>query len=277
MKRTMQFSVLTLFPELIHQGCSHGVIGQAVRDAKIRVDTINPRQFTTDVHHSVDDRPFGGGDGMVMLPEPLEAAVHAAQAITGPQARKIYLSARGHRFTDRLARELASGRNIILLCGRYGGVDQRLIEAERFEEVSLGDYVLSGGELGALVLIDAVGRHIPGVLGNAASSEDESFANGLLEYPQFTRPRSWRGLEVPGILLGGNHAKIRQWREHIALLATAQNRPDLLIEVTTAEAKSALRLLGELSEEECAACGLHDREAIRVHLLACVRESEAMR
>ncbi|MCM2282033.1 MAG: tRNA (guanosine(37)-N1)-methyltransferase TrmD [Bdellovibrionaceae bacterium] len=262
----MRFTVLTLFPEMVLQGCSHGVVGQAVHDGKIRVETLNPRDWTTDVHHTVDDRPFGGGDGMVMLPGPLESAVAKAVSGCSVPPRKIYLSARGRPFTDQLARELVASPEVILLCGRYGGVDQRLLEAEEFEEVSIGDYVLSGGELAALVLIDAVGRHVPGVLGNALSAENESFAVGLLEHPQFTRPRQWRDLEVPEILLGGNHAKIRQWRHHLAILITAQTRPELLANLSVREVREALARLDQLAESVRRATGLKDVEGIRLRL-----------
>lgn len=263
----MRFQVLSLFPEMIAQGCSYGVVGQAIKDGKIAVETINPRDYTSDVHRSVDDRPFGGGDGMVMLPEPLDAATKAATERAGPGARKIYLSARGKPFTDRVSRDLSEAKEVILLCGRYGGVDQRFLEVEGFEETTIGDYVLSGGELAALVLIDATSRHRPGVLGNSVSSFDESFSEGLLEHPQFTRPREWKGFEVPEVLLSGNHAKIREWRKHLAVLLTAQTRPELLSGLPAAEIDAALTAIPILSERELRASGLKDVEDIKRRLL----------
>ncbi len=268
----MRFHVLTLFPEMIRQGCSHGVVGQAVKDGKIRIETVNPRDFATDVHRSVDDRPFGGGDGMVLLPEPLAAATGKALSAAGGPARKIYLSARGRPFSDAMSRELATVDEVVLLCGRYGGVDQRLIEAEGYEEVSIGDYVLSGGELGALVVIDAVSRHRPGVLGNSASSFDESFAEVLLEHPQYTRPREWLGLEVPVVLLSGNHAKVRDWRRNAAVLLTAQARPELLSDAMSrgvlngSGVRAALEALEALSDGERRAIGLRDPGLVRARL-----------
>lgn len=265
----MRLQVITLFPEMITSACSYGVVGQAWRENKLEIQTINPRDFTEDVHHAVDDRPFGGGDGMVMIPSPLEQAMGAAQARVSEarsgktsRVRKIYLSARGRPFGDKVARELAQEEELILLCGRYGGVDQRVIEALFDEELSIGDYILSGGEIAALTVIDAVGRLLPGVLGNERSPHEESFSQGLLEYPQFTRPRSWRDWDVPAVLLGGNHAQIEEWRLGISLALTAERRPDLLRArgVTALDVRRAERALNVLSPAEKRSCGIRAAE-----------------
>lgn len=269
----MRFHVITLFPDLITAALKEGVVGQAIASGKIEIKTYNPRKWTSDVHHSVDDRPFGGGDGMVMLPEPLDAAMSAVSSeVGGAGARNIYLSARGRPFNDAWARELAEtdGPDLVLLCGRYGGVDQRLLEKHRFEELTLGDFVLSGGEFAALAVIDAVGRLQPGVLGNAVSSKEESFANGWLEYPQFTRPREWGELIVPEILFSGHHAKIQTWRGQLSLICTAEQRPDLLRAKPPSpfEARAALQLLSSMTPDEAEACGIRDARAAQV----CLKE-----
>lgn len=232
----MNIRIITLFPELIHQITSHGVLGQAVEKKLIYIETLNPRQFTQDVHKSVDDRPFGGGDGMIMMVEPLHQAMQSLEkkslansAGQSPlkKTRKIYLSPQGKRLTDTLVKELSQEGNIILLCGRYGGVDQRFLNEHEMEEVSIGDYVLSGGELAAGVLIDAVSRFIPGVLGHGQSAQADSFQEGWLEHPHFTRPREWQGQAIPEILLSGNHRLITEWKKKMGQLVTLQKRPDL--------------------------------------------------
>jgi tRNA (guanine37-N1)-methyltransferase len=266
-EKPMRFHVVTLFPEMILQALSHGVVGQAIQADKLQVEVVNPREFTSDPHRTVDDRPFGGGDGMVMLPDPLEASLRSVEARLpeGRRLRKIYLSARGRVFTDAVARELASQEDeILLLCGRYGGVDQRFIEARMDEELSIGDYVLSGGEIAAMVVIDAVGRLRPGVLGNAASSEEESFADGLLEYPQYTRPRIWNDWAVPAALVSGNHLRIDEWRRDLAVLLTADRRPELLRArgVSEREAVNSLKQLSQMRAEERRACGIRSYEEI---------------
>jgi tRNA (guanine37-N1)-methyltransferase len=232
----MKFEVITLFPEMFEAPLKCGVVGQAAAKKIIQVNTHNPRSYTTDVHKTVDDRPFGGGDGMVMLASPVEQALAAAlktatetETVTAPlRARRIiYLSPQGAPLTHALAHELSSLDELVLICGRYGGIDQRFLSKYVDQEISIGDYVLSGGELAALVLIDAVARFLPGVLGNELSPQEESFANGLLEAPQFTRPREYQGTEVPEVLLSGNHAKISRWRYLVSLLRTRKQRPDL--------------------------------------------------
>jgi tRNA (guanine37-N1)-methyltransferase len=261
----MHFHVITLFPKMITDALSFGVVNQAVQNKKLSISTYDPRTWATDVHRAVDDRPFGGGDGMVMLPEALSPALeNLKKNLKSSNAKFIYLSARGTPLTDKYAREIATSEEVVLLCGRYGGVDQRFLETNSFEELSIGDYVLSGGELGALVVIDSVSRHIPGVLGNATSAQEESFANGWLEYPQFTRPREWNSKAVPEILFSGNHAKIAEWRESLSLLATLQTRPELLEKTRPSEKQiqKASALLSAMSEVELDSCGLKNRDLL---------------
>lgn len=220
----LRFDVVTLFPDLIEGAVQHGLLGQALKKDLLQVATVNPRDFTEDRHRTVDDRPFGGGDGMVMLIEPLEKTL--AQ-IAKPSAHVIYLSPQGSVLTDAKARELSTKENVVLICGRYGGIDQRLINHYVDEEISIGDYVLAGGETAALVVIEATSRFVPGVLGHEESPEKDSFAKGLLEEPSFTRPREYLGEEAPEILLSGNHAKILEWKKKVSLLVTLKKRPDL--------------------------------------------------
>lgn len=277
----MHFQFISLFPEMIAESLAAGVVSQAIHAGKITYGITNPRQFATGVHKSVDDRPYGGGDGMIMLPEILDESTRFAEKAMGEKllpAKKIYLSARGRPFTDSYARELAKHNSLILLCGRYGGVDERILTQHDYEELCIGDYVLSGGELAALVVTDAVSRMIPGVLGNAKSTEDESFAQGLLEQPQFTRPAEWNGLQVPGTLMGGNHAEIEKWQQSLAILITAQNRFDLLLRTSTegaAQRKTAINhkaltqalfFLNQLSENDLKVCRIKDRKIIKDRL-----------
>ena len=218
----MKFTVVTILPELIEPALTAGVVGRAKQAGTIAVTCVNPRDFTTDKHRTVDDTPYGGGPGMVMKPEPLLAAI--AQA---GQGHRILLSPSGVPLTQARVKALAQLDHLVLVCGRYEGVDQRVIDAAIDEELSIGDYVLSGGELGALVILDAVARYVPGVLGEAASVDDESFSAGLLEYPQYTRPVELDGRGVPPVLAGGNHAVIAAWRKLQAMQRTATRRPDL--------------------------------------------------
>ena len=221
----MKFTVITILPELIEPALSAGVVGRANQAGTISVTCITPREFTHDKHRTVDDTPYGGGPGMVMKPEPLLAAIASA----GPrgECHRILLSPGGAPLTQARVRELAGLAHLVLVCGRYEGVDQRVIDAAIDEEISLGDYVLSGGELGALVVIDAVARLVPGVLGDQTSADDESFSAGLLEYPQYTRPLELEGRAVPPVLAGGNHAAIAAWRHLQAMQRTAVRRPEL--------------------------------------------------
>jgi tRNA (guanine37-N1)-methyltransferase len=225
---TLHFEVVTLFPELIRAHLEYGVTGRAVERGLLEVGTVDPRGFATDPHRTVDDRPYGGGPGMVMKVEPLRTALRAAAAKLPGGCPVIYLSAQGRPFEQRAAERLAGSPGAVLLAGRYEGVDQRLVEDAVDEEWSIGDYVLSGGELAALVVIDATARLVPGVLGHADSAQQESFADGLLDWPHYTRPETWEGRGVPEVLASGNHATIARWRLKQALGRTWQRRPDLI-------------------------------------------------
>lgn len=220
----MTFKVLTIFPDMLRPMLEASILGRAIREGIIRVELIDIRPYSDRKHKNTDDEPFGGGAGMVMLAQPIVDAVEANPV----KGRRIYLSPRGRTLTQPIVEELAKDEEILLLCGHYEGVDQRALDLVIDEELSIGDYVLTGGELGALVVIDAVSRLIPGVLGRDESSVDESFSSGLLEYPQYTRPREYRGLQVPEVLLNGNHAEINRWRRNEALRITRARRPDLL-------------------------------------------------
>lgn len=224
----MHIALVSLFPQMFDAVAEHGVSGRAVREGRVTLSHSNPRDFTTDVHRTVDDRPYGGGPGMLMKIEPLRQAIAAARRAAGPRARVIYLSPQGRRLDHAVALELAQLPAMILVAGRYEGVDERLVEAEVDEELSIGDFVLSGGELAAMVVMDAVTRQLAGVLGHEDSAQQDSFADGLLDCPHYTRPEHWQGRAVPDVLLGGNHALIRRWRLKQALGRTWQRRPDLL-------------------------------------------------
>jgi len=223
----VKFTVVTILPEIVEPALVAGVVGRAREAGTIEVTTVNPRDFTHDRHRTVDDTPYGGGPGMVMKPEPLLAAIDRAGA-----GHRIYLSPAGKPLTQARVRELAALPHLVLVCGRYEGIDERVIESAIDEEISLGDYVLSGGELGALVIIDAVARYVPGVLGEAASVDEESHSAGLLEYPQYTRPLKLGEREVPAILTSGNHAAIAAWRRQQAIARTARRRPDMFARFT---------------------------------------------
>jgi len=258
----MQFDIITIFPGFFAGIFEHGVVKRAIQTGLLKVAVHDLRQFTHDRHRTVDDRPFGGGEGMVLKPEPLaEAVEHLQVAPRADRARRgetvILLSAQGRRFSQNVARELAQTRRVVLLCGRYEGVDERVSELVADQELSIGDYVLSGGELGAAVILDATMRLLPGVLGNDASSDFESFergaaegAGGLLDHPQYTRPAEFRGLAVPEVLSGGNHEQIRRWRREQALRKTLRNRPDLLQTAELSpEERSFLRTLEVQSKD----------------------------
>ena len=227
----MKIKVLTIFPEMLRPMLEASILGRAIEEGLIEVELIDIRPFSELKHKNTDDYPFGGGPGMVMLAQPIVDAVEACTK-DGFHGKRLYLSQRGRTFDQFMAEELAKDGELLLLCGHYEGVDQRAIDLVIDEEVSIGDYVLTGGELGALVIIDAVSRLIPGVLGSDESSQDESFSSGLLEYPQYTRPREYRGLAVPDVLLSGDHAKITRWRRDRALELTWQRRPEMLKNVT---------------------------------------------
>ena len=252
----MKIKVFTLFPEMLRPMLSESILGRAVSAGLISVELIDIRDYTLDRHRRTDDYPFGGGAGMVMSAQPI---VDAITRNTGPDfhGRRVYLSPRGRTFTQRVAEEFAREDELVLLCGHYEGVDQRALDAVIDEELSIGDYVLTGGELGALVVIDAVARLVPGVLGSDESSEDESFTTGLLEYPQYTRPADFRGAKVPQVLLGGNHADITAWRREQSLALTLKRRPELLDSAPLDDAdRAALARLRRSGEIEAALPGL---------------------
>lgn len=218
--------VITLFPEMFPGSVAHSLAGQALSDGKWVLETVDIRDFARDKHRSVDDTPFGGGPGMVMRPDVVDASIAAAMR-TGPDLPLIFLTPRGRPLNQARVRALAEGAGVVLLCGRFEGVDERVLNAWLPEEVSLGDFVLSGGEPAAVALIDACVRLLPGVLGDPESLAEESFERGLLEYPHYTRPRAWRGHDVPEVLLSGNHGLIEAWRRRQAERITRQRRPDL--------------------------------------------------
>ena len=224
----MWVGVVTLFPEMFQAITEYGVTGRAVKNGLISLDYWNPRDFTQDKHRTVDDRPYGGGPGMLMKVQPLRDAIQAAKAAAGGQARVIYLSPQGRKLDQAGVRELASRDRLVLVAGRYEGIDERLLETEIDEEWSLGDFVVSGGELPAMTLIDAVSRLVPGVLGHEDSAAEDSFEEGLLDCPHYTRPELVNEQEVPKVLLSGNHEEIRRWRLKQQLGRTWKRRPDLL-------------------------------------------------
>ncbi|MDG1386922.1 MAG: tRNA (guanosine(37)-N1)-methyltransferase TrmD [Halioglobus sp.] len=224
----MQIALVSLFPEMFEAVSEFGVTGRAVKQGLVQISHSNPRDYTTDKHRTVDDRPYGGGPGMLMKINPLQQAIAAAKAATGEEAKVIYLSPQGQRLDHSKAVALSRERALILVAGRYEGVDERLIEAEVDEELSIGDYVLSGGELAAMVVIDSVTRQLPGVLGHEDSAQEDSYADGLLDCPHYTRPEEYLGKRVPDVLLSGNHELIRRWRLKQALGRTQERRPDML-------------------------------------------------
>ncbi len=237
------FYVLTLFPEMIEQTLSYSITGRAINDGLINVEAINIRDFIKDKHRHVDDYPYGGGAGMVMQPQP----IYDAYKSIGERAegsRVLYMSPQGRTFDQSMAEELSKEESIVILCGHYEGVDERVIEEIVTDEVSIGDFVLTGGELAAVTIIDAVSRLVPGVLNKEESHENESFSDGLLEYPQYTRPPEFMGRQVPDILLSGHHANIDKWRREQSIIRTYDKRPDLLekAELTDKEKKFVQQL-----------------------------------
>jgi tRNA (guanine37-N1)-methyltransferase len=224
----MRIDVLTLFPEMLAGVFDHSIIGRAREAGSLIVELHNPRDYTEDRHHVVDDYTFGGGPGMVMKPDPLFDCVDAVRAMAEPPGRAVLLTPQGRLLNHDVVEELAAEQRLILICGHYEGVDERVREFLVDDEISIGDYVLSGGEPAAVVVVDAVARHQPGVLGSEQSLEEESHARGLLEYPQYTRPAEYRGMAVPEVLLSGHHAEIAKWRRRQSIIRTARRRPDLL-------------------------------------------------
>lgn len=243
----MKIKVFTIFPEMLRPYLSESILGRAIEKGLLEVELIDIRPYSLNKHKNTDDYPFGGGAGMVMLAQPIVDAIEQ-NTPEGAKPHRIYLSPRGRTLNQKIVEELSGHEELYLLCGHYEGVDQRALDLVIDEEVSIGDYVLTGGELGAMVIIDAVSRLIPGVLGSEDSSVDESFSSGLLEYPQYTRPREFRGMEVPEVLLNGNHAHINRWRRNESLRLTKQRRPDLL-ENFPLDKKDKL-FMQQLEEEE---------------------------
>jgi len=243
----MWFGIVTLFPEMFETFCQQGVIGRAVKQGKLSINIWNPRDFTHDNYQTVDDRPYGGGPGMLMKIQPLRDAIQAAKAAAGDGAKVLYMSPQGRKFDQQGAGELVASDKLIFVAGRYEGIDERLIQAEVDAEWSIGDFVLSGGELPAMTMIDAISRLVPGVLGHELSAEQDSFSDGLLDCPHYTRPEVFEGQSVPPVLLSGNHEHIRQWRLKQSLGRTWQRRPDLLDKLELNDEQSSL--LAEFKRE----------------------------
>jgi tRNA (guanine37-N1)-methyltransferase len=240
------FGIVSLFPDMF-QALQNGIIGRAQKEQLIKMELWNPRDFTSDKHKSVDDRPYGGGPGMVMLAEPLHAALHAAKKAAPVKPTVIYLSPQGRHFNQETTLELINKKALILLAGRYEGIDERIIEQEVDEEWSIGDYILSGGELAAMVMIDALTRTIPGALGDESSVSLDSLSTGLLKHPQYTRPEVFAGTRVPDVLLSGHHKQIELWRQKASLGKTWLRRPDLLAKKQLSQTEATL--LAEFIEE----------------------------
>ncbi|MCI8326822.1 MAG: tRNA (guanosine(37)-N1)-methyltransferase TrmD [Lachnospiraceae bacterium] len=233
----MRFHILTLFPEMVEQGLQTSIIGRAIEKGLLFVETVNIRDYTLDKHKKVDDYPYGGGAGMVMQAQPIYDAHLAVVEKVGYRPRCIYLTPQGEVFSQKTAKEMANEEELILLCGHYEGVDERVLEEIVTDYMSIGDYVLTGGELPAMVLVDAISRMVPGVLKNQESGETESLEGNLLEYPQYSRPEVWNGKNVPSILLSGNHQKVDEWRREQSILRTKERRPDLFKKAKLTEAE----------------------------------------
>ena len=224
----MNFHVLTLFPEMIQQGMNTSIIGRAITGGYLSVEAINIRDYAFNKHQKVDDYPYGGGAGMLMQAEPVYLAYQSIEEKIGYRPRVVYLTPQGSVFNQTMAKDFAKEKDLVFLCGHYEGIDERVLEEVVTDLVSIGDYVLTGGELPAMVMVDSISRMVPGVLSNQESGETESFAGNLLEYPQYSRPEEWHGKKVPPVLLSGHHANIEAWRREQSILRTAKNRPDLL-------------------------------------------------
>ena len=236
----MRIDVITLFPQMFEAVSQHGITRRAVEQGIVELGTWNPREYTHDKHRTVDDRPYGGGPGMLMKVQPLRDALHGAKSAVEGKAHVVYLSPQGRPLTQQGVRELASHPHLVLIAGRYEGVDERFLEAEVDEEWSIGDYVLSGGELGAMVIIDTVTRLLPGALGHEDSAEQDSFSEGLLDCPHYTRPEVFEGKTVPAVLLSGDHQAIARWREKQSLGRTWLRRPDLLAAMELSDEQQGL-------------------------------------
>ena len=240
----MNFHIMTLFPEMVMNGLNTSITGRAINSGKLSIEAVNIRDYAFNKHHSVDDYPYGGGAGMLMQAEPVYQAYEAITKDMDKKPRVVYLSPQGETFNQKMAEDMAKEEDLILLCGHYEGIDERVLEEIVTDYVSIGDYVLTGGELPAMVMVDTISRLVPGVLHNDVSAEFESFQDNLLEYPQYSRPEEWHGKKVPEILLSGHHANIEKWRREQSLIRTKEKRPDLFekCELTKADKKFLSKL-----------------------------------
>lgn len=248
----MNYHVLTLFPEMVTQGLNTSIIGRAMEKGLLSLSAIDIREFSTNKHKKVDDYPYGGGAGLVMQAEPVYQAYESVAGKLSKKPRVIYMTPQGQVFNQKLAVELAKEEELIFLCGHYEGIDERVLEEIVTDNVSIGDYVLTGGELAAMVMIDAISRHVPGVLNNEESAQFDSFCDNLLEYPQYSRPEEWRGRKVPEVLTSGHHGKVDEWRREQSLKRTFERRPDLLegAELSKKDRKFLDVLRREAAEEQ---------------------------
>ncbi|HIZ23596.1 MAG TPA: tRNA (guanosine(37)-N1)-methyltransferase TrmD [Candidatus Blautia faecigallinarum] len=248
----MNFHVLTLFPEMILQGMNTSITGRAIAKGLLSLEAVNIRDFAFNKHQKVDDYPYGGGAGMLMQAEPVYLAYASIAERIGKKPRVVYLTPQGKVFNQEMARELALEEDLVFLCGHYEGIDERVLEEIVTDQVSIGDYVLTGGELPAMVMMDSISRMVPGVLNNQESGETESFAGNLLEYPQYSRPEEWHGKKVPEVLLSGHHENVAKWRREQSILRTLKNRPDLLkkADLTNKEWNYVRQLKKQWKEEE---------------------------
>lgn len=247
----MNFHIMTLFPEMVMDGLHTSIIGRAVNNGLLSIEAVNIRDYAFNKHNSVDDYPYGGGAGMLMQAEPVYQCYQALEDRIGRRPRVVYLSPQGKTFSQGMAEEFAREEELVFLCGHYEGIDERVLEEIVTDYVSIGDYVLTGGELPAMIMVDAISRLVPGVLHNDVSAEFESFQDNLLEYPQYSRPEVWHEKRVPEVLLSGHHANIEKWRREQSVIRTAKNRPDLLAkaELTAKEQELARKSLQ--TEEKC--------------------------
>ena len=248
----MRFDIMTLFPEMVMNGLETSIIGRAVKNKILEIEAWNIRDYAFNKHSSVDDYPYGGGAGMLMQAEPVYLSYEAIKEKIGYRPRVVYLTPQGQVFNQNMAREMAAEEDLIFLCGHYEGIDERVLEEIVTDYVSIGDYVLTGGELPAMVMMDSISRMVPGVLNNQESGETESFAGNLLEYPQYSRPEEWHGKKVPEVLMSGHHANIEKWRREQSILRTVQRRPDLLkkADLTNKEWNYVRQLRKQMKEEE---------------------------
>ncbi len=248
----MQFYIMTLFPEMVMGGLKTSIIGRAIKNELLSIEAINIRDYAFNKHNSVDDYPYGGGAGMLMQAEPVYQCYKALEDRIGKRPRVVYLSPQGQTFNQKMAEEFAEEEELVFLCGHYEGIDERVLEEIVTDYVSIGDYVLTGGELPSMIMVDAISRLVPGVLHNDVSAEFESFQDNLLEYPQYSRPETWHDKKVPEVLMSGHHANIEKWRREQSVIRTAKNRPDLLEKagLTDKERILAAQIQKEMTKSE---------------------------